>query len=167
MKYEENAVLLSRSNPMRVSATEGKDLFHFLEFTEETRQFEVCEYEDTSWVDEDLPDFVIYLGEDRASQFLCETQELENIFSQLVAKWDEETQFLSDLKEVVLHSSYQSIIGLGPQVIPLIMREMQERPSEWFWALKAISRENPAELCRGIQQMTEAWLKWGKQKGYI
>ena len=167
MKFEENEVLPSRANPMRVTAKEGKDFFNFLELTEEKRQFEVCEFEEPSWEDEDLPDFLVYLGESSASQFLYENWELEKVFRQLVDKWDEETQFFSDLKEVVLHSAYQGMIGLGPQVIPLILREMQERPSEWFWALRAVSRENPAELCRGTQQITVAWLEWGKQKGYI
>lgn len=169
MKFEEYEVLPSRAKSMRVTAREGKDFFRFLELTDETRQFEVCEYEEPLWEElpADLPNFAVYLRQSAASQFLYESQELEQLFRQLVEEWDMETQFLSDLKEVVLHSAYQRIIGLGTQVIPLILREMQQRPSEWFWALRAISRENPAESCCGVQQITAAWLKWGEQKGYI
>ena len=93
--------------------------------------------------------------------------ELEQLFRKLVEEWETETEFLSDLGKVVLHPAYQGMIGLGPQVIPLILREMQHRPLEWFWALRALTRENPAESCSGFQQITNAWLEWGKQQGYI
>ncbi len=90
-------------------------------------------------------------------------------FLRLKEKWEEETAFLSSVTDVAMHPSYQGIIGMGPVVIPMILREMAKRPGQWFWALKSISGEDPVPLeQRGnIIEMTKTWLKWGKQRGYI
>jgi hypothetical protein len=90
---------------------------------------------------------------------------LEQKFRRLVKQWREETLFISSSTEKMLHPSYQRIIGMGPAVIPLILREMQERGGHWFWALRAITEEDPVDPHDGghIKKMTEAWLQWGKQ----
>jgi hypothetical protein len=61
-----------------------------------------------------------------------------------------------------MHPAYQRIIGMGPVVLPLILREMQERGGHWFWALRAISEEDPvdAQDAGAIKKMTEAWLQF-------
>ena len=90
-------------------------------------------------------------------------------FLRLKEKWEEETAFLSSVTDVAMHPSYQGIIGMGPVVIPMILREMAKRPGQWFWALKSISGEDPVppEQRGNIIEMTKTWLKWGKQRGYI
>jgi hypothetical protein len=42
------------------------------------------------------------------------------------------------------------------------------RSGRWFWALKSITREDPVPAGdRGsTPKMVDAWLSWGKQKGY-
>ena len=35
------------------------------------------------------------------------------------------------------------IIGMGPAVVPLILSELEKEPDRWFWALEAITDENP------------------------
>lgn len=68
-----------------------------------------------------------------------------------------------------MHPAYQRIIGLGPIAIGLILRELQERPEQWFWALKALTGEDPVSpQSRGqVAAMTAAWLAWGQQRGYV
>lgn len=90
-------------------------------------------------------------------------------FLRLKEKWEEETAFLSSVSDIAMHPSYQRILGMGPVVIPFILREMGKRPSQWFWALKSISGEDPVPpKQRGnIIEMTKTWLKWGKERGYI
>jgi len=90
-------------------------------------------------------------------------------FLRLKEKWEEETAFLSSVTDVAMHPSYQGIIGMGPVVIPMILREMAKRPGQWFWALKSISGEDPVlpDQRGNIIEMTKTWLKWGKQRGYI
>lgn len=90
-------------------------------------------------------------------------------FHRLKEKWEAETAFLSSVSDIVMHPAYQQIIGMGPVAIPLILREMSIKQGQWFWALKSITNEDPVKPGhRGIvAEMSKAWLKWGKERGYI
>lgn len=99
------------------------------------------------------------------------SRQKENItqeFYRLVAKWDEETQYISSISQVCMNIAYQQIIGMGKVAIPLILTEMNKKPAHWFWALKAITRFDPvpAQYKGNIEKMTEYWLKWGRAQGY-
>jgi hypothetical protein len=67
-----------------------------------------------------------------------------------------------------LHSAYQKIIGLGAAAVPLLLAELRREPDDWFWALHAVTGADPVpEANRGnLPAMTEAWLQWGREKGY-
>lgn len=88
------------------------------------------------------------------------------IFQALVEAWRQEVQFLSSVTEMSLHPAYQRIIGMGASVLPLLLRELENRPDHWFWALTAITGVDPVQPAdRGkIEKMSEAWLKWGKEQ---
>ncbi len=90
------------------------------------------------------------------------TGELSAKFCELKKKWERDTLFLSSTSEICMHPAYQGIIGMGPAVLPLIMKDMAEKPALWFWALKAVTGEDPVPECkRGkIYEMTEIWLGW-------
>ena len=90
-------------------------------------------------------------------------------FYRLKSQWEAETAFLSSLSDIAMHPAYQQIIGMGPVVIPLILREMKKEPGHWFWALKSITGDDPVPPAhRGkIKAMTEDWLVWGKEQGNI
>ena len=96
-------------------------------------------------------------------------KQLEALFAQLAAEWRQDTRYLSSTSAIATHQAYQRIIGLGPQVIPLILAELQREPGHWFWALTALTGENPvAPANQGrTQAMTAAWLKWGTDNGWI
>jgi hypothetical protein len=68
-----------------------------------------------------------------------------------------------------MHPAYQRIIGLGPQVIPLILGELAKQPEQWFWALAALTGEDPVPVAdKGrVRAMAGAWLKWGRENGWI
>ena len=55
----------------------------------------------------------------------------------------EECAHLSSIREIVQHPAYQQIIGMGPRVLPLILRELEHKPEHWFWALRLIAQEDP------------------------
>jgi hypothetical protein len=90
-------------------------------------------------------------------------------FEKLARQWQEETKTVSSTTDRVMHSAYQDIIGMGPVAVPYIFREMQNHGGHWFWALRHITHENPvpAEDAGNIQQMTEAWLRWGREHRYL
>ena len=93
----------------------------------------------------------------------------EIIFYRLKFQWEEDTAFLSSILEISMHPSYQQIIGIGNTAIPLILNEMKINPGHWFWALKAITGEDPIspEQRGHIDEMTNAWIRWGKENNYI
>ena len=58
---------------------------------------------------------------------------------------------------------------MGSEAVPLILHNLQEESGYWFWALTAITGENPIpEGIEGsIEEMREAWLDWGKQESFL
>jgi hypothetical protein len=94
---------------------------------------------------------------------------VEKYFAFLTEKWYLETIHSSGYLDKVLHPAYQRIIGLGKAVIPFILRELQDEPSEWFWALRALTGEDPTteEMAGNREKLAKAWLNWGKENGYI
>lgn len=68
-----------------------------------------------------------------------------------------------------MHPAYQQIIGMGPDALPLILRDLADEPAPWFWALRAITGEDPVpEAERGdVDRMVEAWLSWGMRRNLL
>jgi hypothetical protein len=91
---------------------------------------------------------------------------VEKRFQELAARWREETGPLSSMTEMVQHPAYQEIIRMGWDVVPLLLRELEERPHHWFWALKVITGEDPVkpEERGDLEQMAKAWLRWSQQR---
>jgi hypothetical protein len=94
-------------------------------------------------------------------------QSLEQ-FEALANEWKTEVGGSSFVAEKTRHPAYQKIIQMGPVVIPFLLRELEEKPTHWFEALKAITGANPIQPeQRGrTKQMAQAWLKWGRENGY-
>ena len=90
-------------------------------------------------------------------------------FARLAQNWKAETAHLSSITKAAMHPAYQRIIGMGFAALPLLLRELRDGPRQWFWALKAISGEDPVEPAdRGnVRKMREAWLEWGRSRGHI
>jgi hypothetical protein len=90
-------------------------------------------------------------------------------FLDLANRWSRETAGQSSVSRMVMHPAYQEVIGLGPSAIPLILEAMQKQPAHWFWALRAITGEDPVPLAhRGsVRAMTQDWLAWGRDRGLV
>jgi hypothetical protein len=69
--------------------------------------------------------------------------------------------------KLVMHPAYQKIIGMGPGVVPLLLRELENDLDVWFWALRAITEENPVpKEARGDgAAMARSWLDWARRRG--
>ena len=87
----------------------------------------------------------------------------------LATRWYQETAALSSVSQMAMHPAYQEMIGMGDTAVPLILRELQQKPGHWFWALRAITGEDPISLEeRGkVRAMAETWIQWGKERGLI
>jgi len=86
-------------------------------------------------------------------------------FSRLLNQWRKDTRFHSSLDSLVMDQSYQQILAMGHEALPLILREIERQPDHLFWALSQISGEDPVpESARGdIEKMRDYWLKWGRE----
>jgi hypothetical protein len=58
---------------------------------------------------------------------------------------------------------------MGWPAVPLILEELRREPDQWFWALEAITEQNPVprEVAGVVPKMAEAWIEWGKQQGIL
>ena len=93
---------------------------------------------------------------------------VEEHFRRLAALWHAETAYLSSTTDLVGHPAYQEMIRMVPEVVPLLLRELEREPDHWFGALMAITGAHPVpETDSGnLDKMTEAWLRWGRASGY-
>src|SRR5216117_3328493 len=100
---------------------------------------------------------------------LSQNTDLETTFHELADTWRRETGHVSSVEQLAMHPAYQRIIGLGQPAIPLILNELRTRPNHWFWALRAITGDDPVppEHAGSLKLMAQDWLNWGTKRGYI
>lgn len=90
-------------------------------------------------------------------------------FRELADQWRRETETASSPTALFMHPAYQEIIGLGPAALPSILADLAETRAHWFWALRAITGENPVppEERGQVDAMAERWLAWGHERGLV
>jgi hypothetical protein len=93
---------------------------------------------------------------------------VEDRFRRLEATWLAEVGHSSSSTVLRGHPAFQEIVALGEAVVPLMLRDLEDRPRLWVWALPRITGSDPvAAPDRGnIRKMSEAWLRWGREQGY-
>jgi hypothetical protein len=89
------------------------------------------------------------------------TETVEVRFRRLEATWLAEVGYSSSSTELRNHPAFQ-------EIIPLMLRDLEERPRLWVWALPRITGADPVPASdRGnIAKMSEAWLRWGREQGH-
>jgi hypothetical protein len=105
--------------------------------------------------------------EERMRPSAGEDVKLEVLFENLADQWELDTAFESVVTRQAMHPAYQRIIGLGRPAVPLILRRLQREPRQWFWALTAITGEDPAAGNSSPAAAAEAWLRWGWSRGLL
>ena len=57
---------------------------------------------------------------------------------------------------------------MGNPAVPLLLEELRREPDHWFWALEAITQENPVpeDAAGKVRLMAQAWVEWGAREGY-
>ncbi len=90
-------------------------------------------------------------------------------FLRLAVDLDTETRFISDVDKIIHHSAYQQIIGLGHEVVPFLLLDLDQHPGRWLWALHSITGANPvpSSALGNVKKMASAWSEWGKHNGII
>ena len=93
---------------------------------------------------------------------LATNADLADEFNRLVAEWRANTMMFSSPAALAMDRSYQRLIGLGRPAVPLILNELKRRADHWFWALVAITGEDPAAGAADLESARQAWLEWGR-----
>jgi hypothetical protein len=94
---------------------------------------------------------------------------IQERFQRLASVWRAETAYVSSSSDLVAYPAFMEIVGMGPAVIPLLLRELTNRtPGHWHRALHHITGADPVPPAdRGnIDKAAEAWLRWAKEQGY-
>ncbi|MBL7988361.1 MAG: hypothetical protein JNJ94_09895 [Chlorobi bacterium] len=94
---------------------------------------------------------------------------VEKPFRELAQQWQKDTGGMSLMTQRAIHPAYQRIIGMGKEVIVLLLQELQNDPDDWFWALEAITGVRPTkpEDAGDLDMMAQSWIQWGKDNNYI
>lgn len=97
------------------------------------------------------------------------TPEMRDRFRRLASEWKEQSRYLSNTAQMAMLKPYQRIIGMGWPAVSLILEELCREPDQWFWALEAITEENPIppDAAGHVRRSAEAWAEWGREHGLI
>lgn len=92
---------------------------------------------------------------------------VEREFQALAEVWRQGTRGAPFVITRVTHWAYQRIIGMGPTALPLILRELDRQTDHWYWALNAITGEDPAEGVVNFEEAATRWREWGRRVGLL
>jgi len=97
------------------------------------------------------------------------TTDIRERFQRLASEWKEQSRYLSNTAQMAMLMPYQRIIAMGWPAVPLILEELQREPDQWFWALEAITDQNPVppEAAGKVRLMARAWIDWGMKQGCL
>lgn len=116
--------------------------------------------EDTAWKESKTARYKAY----STTRQLTFNYDIAQRFQRLADQWHNETGHYSLMFKRAMHPAYQQIIGMGKDAIPLILNDLRVRPTgHWFWALGAITGEDPTLGQADIDKAIQAWLKWRAQ----
>jgi hypothetical protein len=94
---------------------------------------------------------------------------LEHRVLRLLAKWREETAYLSSSTQITGHPAYQEFTTLGPGALPVLFRDLEQTgDGHLSKALTVLTGAHPvpAEDRGKIRKVADAWLRWAKENGY-
>jgi len=96
-------------------------------------------------------------------------EQLKKSFRLYADKWYAETGRDSSISRMTSNVNYLKVIKLGPDVVPLILRELQSDPAPWFLALRVLTEnfDVGSNHAGNFEKIAEDWISWGKDRGLI
>lgn len=85
---------------------------------------------------------------------------LKDKFISLLNAWESKTELFSSVAKIISDNNFQRIVSMGEKAIPLIIDEIEKKPSTLVWALNLITNSS----IESNQRLTvsEACKKWVK-----
>jgi hypothetical protein len=87
--------------------------------------------------------------------------------------WQQETEHLSSPSQMMMHPSYQAVMGMvkgnEDEIVRLMIKDLRDNRRMWFWALSYITKDNPIKPAEAghMDKMIRSWTDWGKSRGMI
>ncbi len=96
------------------------------------------------------------------------TPAVEQRVVRLLARWREETAYLSSGTRITGHPAYQELIALGAPALPFLFRDLEQTgDGHLSKALAAITGAHPVppEDRGQVRKVADAWLRWARENG--
>jgi hypothetical protein len=85
-------------------------------------------------------------------------------FYRSLKRWRAETAVKSRIGDKIDHPAFNEIVRIGEPAIPLIVKELYQKPDFLFVALQRITGEDPTpDNCERFSDVVEAWLSWAER----
>ena len=96
-------------------------------------------------------------------------ESIEQHVVRLLARWREETAYLSSSTRITDHPAYQGLIALGPAALPFLFRDLEQTgDGHLSKAMAAITGAHPvpADERGQVRKIAETWLRWARENGH-
>jgi len=96
-------------------------------------------------------------------------EQIQKVVLGLINKWDSTILHTSTPRAELDNWYMREIISAGIGAVPVILKELQRKPSHLYLTLSPITEENPVEEkdYGFLDRACDAWIKWGEERGYI
>jgi hypothetical protein len=81
-------------------------------------------------------------------------------FNSLLNNWYKETAFSSNLNSIINNKNFVQILSFGKKAIPLIIEEINNKPSYLVWALNIILNKKISKENITISEASRKWVNW-------
>ena len=97
---------------------------------------------------------------------LIENSYLKDKFDTLIEEWENNTLFESSILNIIEDDNFQEIINMKEKAIPLIIEEIEKKPSVLVWALNIITDATvETKQRKTIEDICKIWVKyWNEGK---
>ncbi|MBA7579820.1 hypothetical protein ES708_21698 [subsurface metagenome] len=85
---------------------------------------------------------------------------MKDKFFNLTSAWESKTKLHSSISKIIEDENFKKIVEMGDKAIPLIIEEIDRKPSTLVWALNLITQSSLQSNQR--LTVTEACSRWAK-----
>lgn len=87
-------------------------------------------------------------------------------FRRLYSQWLDDIAHMSSVREMMTGEGFEQMVAMGPDVLPLVLRELQAKPTFLFLVAQRITGHNPVTPdCVGdVQKIVACWVNWLQQE---
>lgn len=112
-------------------------------------------------------DITAVINNPEASRYIQEVDNQENNifivkrkFYDCYNSWKDKTFFFSSVKSIIDQDGFKAIVAMGPKIVPFILDELENEPSNIVWALNMIYKRKITDKPNvTIGEACKLWIK--------